>query len=58
MELCRWDAIPERLWRGETNACADEFRSDHQEYFGTPEDDFEFVGFYFKVAALPPTRHD
>ena len=50
MELCRWDAIPERLWRGETNTGADEFRSDHEEYFGNPGDDFEFVAYYFEVA--------
>ncbi len=50
MEVCRWDSIPERLWRGETNSNADEFRSDHNEYFGTPGEDFEFVAYYFKVA--------
>jgi uncharacterized protein YhfF len=50
MELCRWDAIPERLWRGETNASADEFRSDHAEYFGDPGGDFEFVAYYFELA--------
>jgi len=50
MELCRWDSIPERLWRGETNSCADEFRSDHKEYFGDPGDDFEFVAYYFEMA--------
>ena|GEM_PF-545000 len=50
MELCRWDSIPERLWRGETNSSADEFRSDHEEYFGDPGDDFEFVAYYFEVA--------
>ncbi len=49
MELCRWDSIPERLWRGETNSSADEFRSDHEEYFGNPGDDFEFVAYYFEV---------
>ena len=27
MELCTWDSIPERLWRGEVNVSADEFRS-------------------------------
>jgi len=54
MELCRWDSIPERLWRGETNSNADEFRSDHEEYFRAPEDDFEFVAYYFEVAKLPP----
>lgn len=50
MELCRWDSIPERLWRGETNANADEFRSDHEEYFGAPDEDFEFVAYYFELA--------
>jgi uncharacterized protein YhfF len=49
MELCRWDSVPERLWRGETNTSADEFRSDHVEYFGNPGADFEFVAYYFEV---------
>lgn len=49
MELCRWDAIPERLWRGETNSSADEFRSDHVGYFGEPGDGFEFVAYYFEL---------
>ncbi len=47
MELCRWDDIPERLWRGETNANADEFRQDHVDWFDNPADDFEFVAYYF-----------
>jgi uncharacterized protein YhfF len=47
MELCRWDTIPERLWRGETNINADEFRDDHRDYFDNPEDEFEFVAYYF-----------
>ena len=51
MELCRWNAIPDRLWRGEANASADEFRSDHVEYFGHPEPDFEFVAYYFEVTS-------
>ena len=50
LEFCRWDSIPERLWRGEANANADEFRSDHEEYFGDPDDDFEFVAYYFELA--------
>ncbi len=49
MELCRWDNIPERLWRGETNSSADEFKDDHFEYFGNPDDDFEFVAYYFEL---------
>ncbi len=52
MELCRWDAIPERLWRGETNANAGEFRQDHIEYFGGPADDFEFVAYYFELVEV------
>jgi len=48
MELCRWGDIPERLWRGETNRSADEFREDHVEYFGDPGPDFEFVAYYFQ----------
>ncbi len=49
MELCRWDNIPERLWRGETNVSADEFREDHDDYFDHPADDFEFVAYYFHL---------
>ena len=51
LELCRWDSIPERLWRGETNGCADEFREDHLDYFGDGNplpDDFEFIAYYFE----------
>jgi len=48
MELCRWDDIPERLWRGEGNRSADEFRSDHRGYFNDPTSDFEFVAYYFE----------
>ncbi len=47
MELCRWEEIPERLWRGETNLSADEFQRDHQDYFGSPGPGFEFVAYYF-----------
>jgi uncharacterized protein YhfF len=47
MELCRWNDIPERLWRGESNASADEFRKDHKNYFNNPSDDFEFIAYYF-----------
>lgn len=48
MELCRWDAIPERLWRGECNGNADEFRADHVDYFDDPGPEFEFVAYYFE----------
>lgn len=49
MELCRWDDIPERLWRGETNTSADGFRRDHEDYFVTPDPDFEFIAYYFQL---------
>ena len=63
MELCRWDAIPERLWRGEGNTDAEEFKADHEDYFLNPEgdgelvaddsraiaDDFEFIAYYFEL---------
>ena len=49
MELCTWDDIPERLWRGETNANAEEFRQDHLEYFDNPGPGFEFVAYYFEL---------
>jgi uncharacterized protein YhfF len=50
MELCRWDDIPRRLWQGETNLSADEFRCDHLNYFENPGPDFEFVAYYFERA--------
>ncbi len=49
MELCRWDNIPERLWRGETNNNAEEFRQDHLYYFNNIQPDLEFVAFYFEL---------
>jgi uncharacterized protein YhfF len=58
IELCRWDSIPERLWRGETNASAGEFRQDHLEYFDHPGADFEFVAYYFELASGRRTRAD
>ena len=48
MELCRWEEIPERLWRGETNTSADEFRDDHLDYFENVGPGFEFVAYYFE----------
>ena len=48
MELCRWEHIPERLWRGETNTSVYEFRQDHLDYFENPGPDFEFVAYYFE----------
>lgn len=53
MELCRWDHIPEWLWRGEANKSAHEFREDHRDYFDNPRDDFEFVGYHFELVKTP-----
>lgn len=55
MELCRWDAIPERLWRGETNRSPEEFRQDHEEYFAYPGPGFEFVAYYFETVTAGST---
>ncbi len=49
MELCRWDNIPERLWRGETNKSAEEFRQDHLYFFNNVRPDLEFIAFYFDL---------
>jgi len=54
MELCQWDAIPERLWQGEANRNAEEFRQDHEEYFGNPGAGFEFVAYYFDLVREAP----
>jgi len=51
IEVCRWDAIPEWLWLGETNSNADEFCADHVPYFNDPADDFEFAGYEFELIA-------
>ena len=48
MELCNWKDIPQRLWQGETNTSAEEFRRDHLDYFENPGPDFEFVAYYFE----------
>ncbi|WOO43324.1 ASCH domain-containing protein [Rubellicoccus peritrichatus] len=52
LELCRWEAIPEWLWRGETNSNADEFREDHLDYFDNPRKGFEFVGVEFELVEV------
>jgi uncharacterized protein YhfF len=49
IELCHWDNIPERLWRGESNNNAEEFRDDHKIYFNYPPDSFEFAAYYFQL---------
>jgi RimJ/RimL family protein N-acetyltransferase/uncharacterized protein YhfF len=54
MELCRWEDIPERLWRGETSTSADGFREDHREFFGSAAGPgFEFVAYYFRTVDPP-----
>jgi uncharacterized protein YhfF len=55
IELCQWNNIPERLWRGETNNSAFEFREDHKEYFNNPEDSFEFAAYYFQLIKIHKT---
>lgn len=49
MELCSWEAIPERLWRGEANSSPEEFKADHMDYFDNPQPGFEFVAYYFEL---------
>ena len=52
VELARWGDIPERLWRedpafsGEVSLEA--FIGDHYDYFGQPDDEFEFLAIYFE----------
>jgi uncharacterized protein YhfF len=53
IELCTWDDIPDRLWKGEPNLDADEFRADRLDYFDDPEDDFEFIAYYFHIVTEP-----
>jgi uncharacterized protein YhfF len=55
MELCRWSKIPERLWRGETNESAEEFREDHRDYFDDPKGNLEFVAYYFELVKTSPS---
>lgn len=56
IRLCRWDSIPEWLWKGETNETPEEFRADHVEYFDHPEDHFEFIGFEFELVGVSKTE--
>jgi len=54
IELTRWSAIPEALWRrdpatsGEVSLEA--FRDDHWDYFDQPGNDHEFLAVYFDRA--------
>ncbi len=51
IELVRWDAIPERLWRRDPAASGavslEAFLADHDDYFGNPDGGFEFLAVYF-----------
>ena len=51
IELCRWGAIPEALWRRDPavsgEASLEAFRGDHRDYFSDPGDDHEFLAVYF-----------
>jgi hypothetical protein len=51
LAVCHWDNIPEKLWRGELNVDADEFREDDREYFDNPAPKFEFVVYCFDLVA-------
>jgi len=35
--------------KGETNQSAEEFKDDHVDYFDYPDDDFEFITYYFTL---------
>ena len=52
IELARWGAIPERLWREDPAALGEvsleAFLADHYDFFGRPDDDFEFLALYFQ----------
>jgi len=52
LELCRWEAIPDWLWKGETNQNAEEFRENHIDYFDGPDSGFEFVGVEFELVEV------
>ena len=52
IELARWGKIPDRIWQ-EDPALSGEvslegFIGDHYDYFGQPDDDFEFLAIYFE----------
>jgi uncharacterized protein YhfF len=51
IELARWDTIPEALWRRDPAASGavslEAFIADHDDYFGNPADDFEFLALFF-----------
>ena len=57
VELASWGDLPEALWRrdpaasGEVGEAA--FRSDHFDYFGQPDDKFEFLALYFEPMPAP-----
>jgi ribosomal protein S18 acetylase RimI-like enzyme len=56
MELCRWNAFPDWLWRGEGNADAEGFRRDHVGYLDDPAPETEFVAYRFeRVESVDPS---
>ena len=52
IELARWGAIPERLWREDPamsgEVSLDAFKGDHYDFFDQPDDDFEFLAIHFE----------
>ncbi len=53
VELTRWGAIPERLWQEDPAASGERsleaFIGDHYDFFGQPDDTFEFLAVYFEL---------
>lgn len=58
IELVRWDAIPESLWRRDPAASGavslEAFIADHDDYFGNPDGSFEFLALYFDLTDASP----
>ncbi|MEM9777613.1 MAG: ASCH domain-containing protein [Chloroflexota bacterium] len=52
VELVSWGSIPERLWREDPafsgHTSLEAFINDHYDFFGQPDDDFEFLAIYFE----------
>ena len=53
VKLARWGDIPQRLWKedpavsGEVSLEA--FIQDHNDFFGQPDDNFEFLAIFFEL---------
>ena len=51
IELARWGAIPEALWRRDPatsgTVSLEAFIADHDDYFRSPSENFEFLALFF-----------